>query len=240
MTSARQVRELLVRAAHRFSRVDHEVEDVAHDLVVAALRRGLPLDGAFLQSAHGAARRHGAFLARSAGRRRKRENDCARLHPPEQDVPDAFDPVDGDSLSRLSTPLRTTLLLLLLGLDKAELRQVLGINDSALRKRFQELRKRAPLVRPHLLLPDRTPPLSQVRRSQVTLVPRLAAIAAGVQPGPRVLATGDPDGHGMIFLGGALTPGALAATAPTTGPDARAKGPPCSIPTSRTSASSSR
>src|SRR5688572_23521722 len=74
MVSLRDMRAALVVLSRRHSRVAHESEDLAHDLIVSALRRGEELTSeSFLLRAHGAARRHGAFLARSAGRRRARE-----------------------------------------------------------------------------------------------------------------------------------------------------------------------
>lgn len=196
MSNVRAVRESLVEAARRHSRVAHEVEDLAHDVVVAALRRGLALDDeSFVRGVHGAARRHGAFLARSACRRRAREVGATTDHSPSDDA--ERHPVEGAPLSVLSPTLRTTLLLLALGLDKAELRVALGVTDPALRKRFQALRDHAPLARPELTVPSRTPTVSRLRRSQVQLLPRLATV--GDRPTARVLGAGDPDGHGIIF-----------------------------------------
>ena len=238
MANVQAVRAFLVAVSRRHSRVAHEVEDLAHDLVLAALRRGLPVDGeAFLRGAHGAARRHGAFLARGAGRRRARE-----LRAGEQlaDVIDAADDaVDGAPLSVLSPALRTTLLLLCSGLEKAELRAALGVSDAALRKRFQALRARAPLARPELARPERTPARARLRRSQVALLPRLAGPLAGGHAS-RVLAATDPDGHGLIFTQ-ALTRGRRTATSEASATDdrTRTQGSPCSTPRSRTSVSSS-
>jgi DNA-directed RNA polymerase specialized sigma24 family protein len=240
MSTVRAVREVLVEVSRRYSRVAHEVEDLAHDIMLSALRRGSPLDGEmFLRSAHGAARRHGAFLARSAGRRRAREIGSAGEQVASCDV-DAGDVIDGAPLSELSPPLRTTLFLLVLGLTKAELRLALGVTDAALRKRFQALREQAPLARPDLPVATRTPALSRLRRSQVDVLPRLAVAPVGDGPARRVLAASDPDGHGLIFAE-ALTPGRRTATSHASATNARtlAKGSPCSTPSSRTSPSSS-
>jgi DNA-directed RNA polymerase specialized sigma24 family protein len=150
MSTLREIRESLVEISRRHSPVAHEVEDLAHDVILSALRRGFPLDGeTFLRSTHGAARRHGAFLARSAGRRRVREARGAGEDVAGGNV-DVADDVEGAPLSVLSPALRTTLLLLLLGLEKAELRLALGVTDAALRKRFQALREHGPLARPDL------------------------------------------------------------------------------------------
>lgn len=235
MSALREIRESLVQVSRRYSRVAHEVEDLAHDILLSALRRGFALESeAFRESAHGAARRHAAFLARSAGRRRQREARAAE--DPGTDPTDASD--RGAPLSVLSPALRTTLLLLLQGLEKAELRMALGVTDAALRKRFQELRAQAPLARPSLPLPRRSPALVQLRQSQVDLLPRLATLVGDRQSG-RALAASDPDGHGLIFAE-LLTPGRPTATPDASATNQRhAKGNPCSTPRSRTSPSSS-
>jgi DNA-directed RNA polymerase specialized sigma24 family protein len=241
VSTLRAVRESLVALSRRHSRLPHEVEDVAHDIILSALRRGAALDGdTFLRSAYGAVRRHGAFLARSAGRRRAREAWSARDELAGADVLTGDHDVEGTPLSVLSPALRTTLFLLLLGLDKAELRQALGVTDVALRKRFQALREHGPLARPKLAITQRTPALSQLRRSHVNLLPRLATARVGNGHSGRALAVGDPDGHGLIFVE-ALTRGRGTATTDASGANQRthAKGTPCSTPRSKTSASSS-
>jgi DNA-directed RNA polymerase specialized sigma24 family protein len=229
------VRKSLVALSRRHSRVPHETEDVAHDVLLSALRRGVAIESeTFLRSAHGAVRRHGAFLARSALRRRAREESSAGELGSTDDDHD----VEGAPLSALSPALRTTLFLLVLGLDKAELRQVLGVSDDALRKRFQALRDHGPLARPQLAVAQRTPALSRLRRSQVDVLPRLHS--AQNEP-RRTLGIADPDGHGLIFVE-ALTRGCGTATTGASEVNARthAKGSPCSTPSSKTSASSSR
>jgi len=241
MSTLRALRESLVQVSRRYSRVAHEVEDLAHDIILSALRRGSPLDGeTFLRSAHGAARRHGAFLARSAGRRRTREVSCVAEQVADGNGAAGDHGVEGAPLSALSPPLRTTLLLLCLGLEKAELRVALGVTDAALRKRFQALRELGPLARPELPIPRWTPTLFQLRRNQVKLLPRLAARLVGDARARRLLATSDPDGHGLIFAE-ALTLGHRTATsdASVTIDRPHAKGIPCSTPRSRTLPSSS-
>jgi len=245
MPPLKTVRESLVKAARQYGNAAHEAEDLAHDIILSTLRRGLHLDGeAFLHSAHGAARRHGAFLARSAGRRRTREMRIA-VGPTASDETDTRDDgTEGAPLSVLSPSLRTTLLLLVQGLEKAELRVALDVTDAALRKRFQALREHGPLARPVLPLTWRTPALSRLRRSHVELLPRLAASRGDDRRAPRVLAAADPDGYGLIFSE-ALTPGRPTATTGAPPDPSRAdgrtlaKGSPCSTPRSRTSPSSS-
>lgn len=240
MSTLRAVRESLVEVSRRYSRRTHEVEDLAHDIILSALRRGSLLeDHTFLRSARGAARRHGAFLARSALRRRAREVCSAGEHIAGGDVPAWDNVTEGAPLSVLSPSLRTTLFLLLLGLEKAELCLALGVSDAALRKRFQALREHGPLARPDLPIPGRTPALSQLRRSQITLLPRFASARGGDSHTGRVVAASDPDGHGLFFSE-TLTPGRRTATSHVSAQNDRTpKGKPCSTPRSRTSLSSS-
>lgn len=228
MPTLRAIRESLVDVSRRYSRVAHEAEDLAHDVILSALRRGAPLDGdAFLRGIHGAARRHGAFLARSAGRRRAREACAASSDVEDGDAGAGGDLVEGAPLSVLPPALRTTLLLLLSGLEKAELRVALGVSDAALRKRFQALREHGPLARPELAGRTTTPARLQLRRSQVGLLSRLAGAFGGGQA-RRALATSDPDGHGLIFAE-VLTPGPGAATPEASAANERtpAKGTSC-------------
>lgn len=244
VSSAHSLRASLVRVSRRHSRIANEAEDLAHDLIVSALRRGLPLDETFPDQSHGAARRHAAFLARSAVRRRARELSAPTPLVDDGAARDDDDSVEAAPSSLLSPALRTTLLLLVMGLEKAELCAALGVTDAALRKRFQSLRERAPLERPEIPLSERTPALVRLRQSHVEALPRLAARHAWVDAVPRILAASDPDGHGLIFAE-ALTRELSAATpgksADTSHGDDRThrKDPPCSTHKSRTSPSSS-
>lgn len=235
MSNVRAARESLVEVSRRYSRVAHEAEDLAHDIIVSALRRASDLGSEGLL--HGAARRHGAFLARTAGRRRAREARYADERGTVEDFDAAPSVVDGACPSALSPALTTTLLLLLLELEKAELRVALGVSDAALRKRFQALRAHGPLARPDLPIPGRTPVLSRLRRCQVALLPRLAMTRVDSE---RVVAVSDPDGHGLIFAQ-VLTPGGTTATADAsaTNDRTRSKGNPCSTLRSTSSRSSS-
>ena len=226
MATLRDVRRLLVEVSRQHSRVTHEAEDLAHDIILSALRRGLPLDDeAFIRSANGAARLHGAFLARSAGRRRAREMGSSADYLASAGVDARDDGVgvreDGvEPTSVLPPALQTTLLLLVSGLEKSELCAALGVTDAALRKRFQALRAHAPLARPEQPVAARSPSLLQLRKSQVQLLPRLASKLAGEGGARRTLAVADPDGHGLIFAE-VLTNGRRTATtgvpAPTLG-----------------------
>lgn len=237
MSNLRAARDTLLEVSRRYSRVGHEVEDLAHDIILSSLRRHATLDAdSLVRSAHGAARRHGAFLARGAMRRKAREARYAEARAVDGDVSAIGGTVDHDRWT-LPLALQTTLLLLLMELQKAELRVALGISDAALRKRFQALRARSPLPRPHLPVPARTPVLNQLRRAQVGLLPRLLDTPLGDR---RLVAVSDPDGHGLIFAQ-RLTPGVRTATtaASVTCGRARRKGKSCSTLKSRISRSSS-
>jgi hypothetical protein len=239
MSSLAEVRQRLIEAARRHSRVTHEVEDLAHDIILSALRRGRTLEGEqFLRGIHRAAQQHGAFLARTAVRRRAREHLTAQdltVHASVRVAPSAS---RGTALSTLSSALQTTVLLLLQGLEKPEILSALGVSDAAFRKRLQALRAQGPLARPVLPAPDTRPALVQLRRSQVVSLPKLARCLTHDGRAPRVLAAADPDGHGLIFVG-VLTPrgGAATPAAPNVGP--HSKGQSCSTASSRTSRSSS-
>jgi len=233
MPSLRAIRASLVDVARRYSRVPDEIEDLAHDLIVSALRREQALSSdAFLRASHGSARRHAAFLARSAARRRVRDatalDDTAL-----DDTTDATDTLDHDESSDgapitiLTPALQTTLLLLVAGLEKAELRLVLGVSDAALRKRFQALREHGPLARPARPRRAATPPHPRLRATQIAVLGHLCDDTRVGTP-RRALAIADPDGHGLIFT----EPLTIAARTATTGASATSertpsKGSPC-------------
>lgn len=229
MATLREVRELLIVAARRYSRVRHEAEDLAHDLIVAALRRRLRLeDDGFTRAANASARRHGAFTARSAARRRARESFYAL----EAGSWQSDEPITTEVVASRPLPaaLHTTLLLLILGHTRSELRSALGLTDVALRKRLQGLRARAPIARPVLAKPLSSSPL-ELRRAQVRLAPRLAALLQATGSSGRLVAVSDGDGHGIIFSE-VLTNGPGTATTGASSPDSRGhetfvKGQPC-------------
>lgn len=236
------LRHRLVRLARRHGRRRDDDEDLAHDLIVAALRRGLALDDDhFTRSLGGAARRHAAFVARSSVRRHRRD---ARLVRTDHDDDDDDGAVDDDDdvvrtpLAKLSPALLTTLVLLRAGLDKAEICAVCGITDAALRKRLQGLRAAAPIeALPLPSLPASTARFAR-RTSSLALLqalsrarPKKASSSTAATSAATSFAIHDPDGHGLIFGSslGPLTDPAPTATAmknpvaPSRGP----KGPAC-------------
>lgn len=177
----------------------------------SSLRRGSSFDDvAALRALHGAARRHAAFVARTAARRRARE---AAFGGNSSNETEWKTNDDGAPLSTLSPALRTTLHLLIGGLSKADLLYLLRINDAALRKRFQALRAHAPLARPTPA--PATTTSGPMRRTQIGMLP---ALTSGQR---RAFATTDPDGHGIVSVD-SLTPGSVAATS-----SSKAKGRTC-------------
>jgi hypothetical protein len=204
MTTLREVRRVLVTASLRHARVRDEAEDLAHDIIVAALRRGITLDDDhFVRSAEASARQHGAFVARTAARRRTRELLCS-LTLLNTDADEANES-DRAPSAGLPPALLTTLLLLSLGHTKAELRAALGLTDAALRKRLEGLRRRGPLAPPQFA--ERSPSSADLRRTQLAVVAELACRSRG-----RLIAVSDPEGHGIVFAEALTNRGATATT----------------------------
>lgn len=179
----------VLRMARRLAQSGDEARDLAQDALLAALARGFedwasPARRAWLR---GVVRKRWAFVARAEVRRRRREK--------------LFDGGgrgavawvwDAGFLASLPRSLRAVAVLASADLCAAEIRWLLGLSDTALRKRLSELRR---AVRSAAELPTRPapePPFSfGARRAQ------LLAILRG-QQGPAV-ATHDPDGHTILL-----------------------------------------
>lgn len=181
----------LNRLARRHVRSVEEAEDVVQDVLLAAVQAGRPLaDPTFAPWAAGAIRRRAAFIARSAGRRRRREQD--HLIEPSRAalrLPRTF--VDG-----LPPSLRILGLLLNLGLTRDEIRYLLGIGDGALRQRLTALRGRweAAGETPDTHGADPVFSVTSPGLSRRALLKRLPAAEAGL-----TLGCHDPDGHPLII-----------------------------------------
>lgn len=128
-----------------------EADDLLQEALLVAFEAGRQplLDDQHEAWFHGVLRKLAAFRVRSAVRRRGREE--AAVADPTAERVDAAD--HGVSVDEAVTAVRTTLMaippsqrsllvLILHGLDRAEIRQVLGIADTALRQRLAGLRKR--------------------------------------------------------------------------------------------------
>jgi DNA-directed RNA polymerase specialized sigma24 family protein len=130
-----------LRVAQRHSRRENETEDLLHDALLAAVLAGRrPLenadDGPWF---YGVIAQQATMRARTGVRERK----CRDALPPPEDkeaTPVTLPGIAG-LLDALSPGLRRVLVLCLHGLDRAEIRQVLGIPDTALRQRLSALRK---------------------------------------------------------------------------------------------------
>lgn len=182
----------LHRLAERVSRTSGEADDLVQDAFLAALeqKRGWD-DGRFLAWASGVIRRRARFLARTAGRRRRRDASYAI---------EATSPAS--SYARLPNPLvdslppslRTIALLANAGLGRVEIAHLLGISDAALRKRISDLRRVWRDARTDADLsptaPAHRPPCGFLRRSLRSALLKLPAAR---------FALADPDGH-AIFL----------------------------------------
>jgi DNA-directed RNA polymerase specialized sigma24 family protein len=129
----------LLRVAERSARRRSEAEDLFQTVWLAAVQAGR---GDLSYAANrrwfvGALRKRAMFDARTAVRRRSREQ-CARMdaHTAQSaEAPTWF-------VERLPPKLRTTLLLVLTGLSKSEVLWLLRINEPALRQRVAVIRRR--------------------------------------------------------------------------------------------------
>lgn len=186
--------ESLMEVARRHSRVPHEAEDLLQDALLEALRAGR---GDLTQAVNerwiaGTIRNLAAMAARGTARRRLREARWAEELPraaPNPEPPPAW--LRHPVLDTLPPSLRVVALLALAGHDRREVAWILGISDTALRKRISDLAKRladedwsgeGP--------PPSDLPLGLIRRALLPVVALTGS--AGVH---------DPDGH-LLILGG--------------------------------------
>lgn len=190
--SLRQLR----RMASRRARTSDEADDLVQDTVVAALEAGRECDGPqFFPWASAVLKRRAMFLARTAGRRRRRESNFARESAVDAALPSASAPrFPRQFIDSLPPATRTIALLVNAGLGRAEISIALGISDLALRQRISSLRKAwrqsdvdRDFAEPALRA---RPPCGLLRRSLKATLVKL--------PSARI-AVADPDGHN-IFL----------------------------------------
>ncbi len=130
----------LLRQARRVARRSDEAEDLLQTVLLAAVEAGRqdlsrPENRRWMQ---GALRKRAAFDARTAIRRRQRENrwhDGASDASEPGELPTAF-------LATLSPALRTTALLALTGHTRVEIIWLQRLSDAAFRQRICEIRQR--------------------------------------------------------------------------------------------------
>src|SRR5690606_27158023 len=131
--------------AQRLARSVPDAEDLVHDTLLAALIAGRD-DPAWLS---GVLRNQAALAARTAVRRRRRE----QTHAPEPTEPVAMPsdrPSPASLLQRLPPAPRRLAVLLLHGLDATEIRWILAIPDTAFRQRLTRIRKELAALPAHL------------------------------------------------------------------------------------------
>lgn len=187
--------------ARRHSRVAEEAEDLLHDALIAAARADrLNLDKeANRRWLTGVLRRHAAFQARSAVRRRQREADAEpnELTTPVDPRVESWSALD---LATLPRSARSVLALALHGLSRDEICAVLNLSATAFRQRLVTLRKGLGQV------PDafqrEALALAYARRQSraddlaLGLIRRALLASSSVAPG---LGTHDPDGHLFVL-----------------------------------------
>lgn len=187
----RSLRSVAARHAH----VAHEADDIVQDVLLAAIAQGRsPSDANFMAWAAGAVRLRSRFLARTAGRRSRREGAYAALRQAAEPglafrMPKAF-------IDQLPPSRRVVALLVNLGMDRSEIAYLLGLSDVALRQRVAGLKKAVTAggLRPLPALErDVGAPRGLVRR----------AMKAALHPRPvRQFAVRDPDGMTILIAGG--------------------------------------
>jgi RNA polymerase sigma-70 factor (ECF subfamily) len=177
----------LLREARRAARRPAEAEDLFQTVWLAAAKAGredlsCPANRRWFV---GALRKCAAFDARTAVRRREREQRAASMDAPtdeKADLPVRF-------VERLPPRLRTTALLVLTGHSKSEILWLLRVNDAALRQRIAEIRRRWRAQDDGSL--DGVSGLSGLLDFGII---RRALLPAARRPGV-VLASHDPDGQ---------------------------------------------
>jgi DNA-directed RNA polymerase specialized sigma24 family protein len=188
----------LLRKAARLARHPDDAEDLVQDALVVALEAGRD-DAAWL---HGVMRNLAAMQARSAVRRRQREQadvPDASVEPAEA-APASAAPHLRELLAAMPPSARRTATLALHGLGAEEIRWILGLSDTAFRQRLTTIRKaiakvtqRAPGVHWLPASPDRA--LRSVEL-QFGLVRRALKAAIRDTAG---LGTHDADGHLLVL-----------------------------------------
>jgi DNA-directed RNA polymerase specialized sigma24 family protein len=189
----RELYEECVRVASASSRGAQSARDLVHDVLLDALERSVadlsaPERRAWLR---GALRKRAAFDARTAVRRRSREARWTHEHDAPARQPWRFAP---ELLARLSPALRVLATLASAELDAHEIRSVLGLSDSAYRKRLSDLR--------HAVQGATAAGLAVMSRPAVmyTLGPARAELLTNLKNHDSwAIASHDPDGHALIF-----------------------------------------
>lgn len=181
--------------ARRFVRTDADAHDLAQDALTFALSRGFddwsaPARRAWL---HGVMRRHAAFVARTEGRRKRREQatDEHATTEPSEAKPGAWT-WSPTFLAALPPSLRAVALLASADLCAAEVGWLLQLEPATLRTRLSALRRAVHAESESPTLPAPEPQLT-LGRQRAPLLGSLKRL-----PG-QALATHDPDGHTIVL-----------------------------------------
>lgn len=183
----------LIDIARRACRCPADAEDLLQDALIEALRVGRD-DFSRLENRrwlYGVVRNKARMLARSATRRRLREQAWSQLRPEasgEQVLPIA------ELLIGLPPALKSVAALALTGHNRREIAWLLRLDDTALRQRISQLRRR--FAAAGFAMPSGIPGLGldlAYGRIREALLPELLR-----QRGS--FASHDPDGHLMVFV----------------------------------------
>jgi DNA-directed RNA polymerase specialized sigma24 family protein len=178
--------------ARRFAGAQ-DAGDLAHDVLLASLERGIgdwdqPQRRAWMV---GALRRHSAFVARGASRRRVRERS---LVPLEDDLASQDWSLSPTWVASLPPSTRRLAALLSADLEREELAYLLGTTPEALRQRFTQLRRLIGAAGEAVVRASERP-----RPNFALGVFRAPLILATRRAPLRTIGTHDPDGHLLLF-----------------------------------------
>lgn len=180
----------ILQTARRYARSEDEAWDLVQDAVSIALARGFddwPSE-ARRRWLRGVVRKRAAFVARGEGRRRRREQLALGESAPRPGQW-TWEP---RFLASLPPSLRAVAVLASVELTAVEIRWLLGLSDTALRKRLSALRQAVRAA------PE--PPTEPAPLAEVSLGPHRAQLLTHLRrSGVRAVAAHDPDGH-VIFL----------------------------------------
>ncbi len=179
----------LLRIARRFAGSEDEAQDLAQEALLIALENSIPDWSSPSRRAWlaGVVKHRALFHARSAARRRKREN--AVEHASVQPRSWVW---DQEFLGALPRSLQVVARLASADLTTAEIRWLLRLSPTALRTRLSMLR-RAALVQNELPIVAVAPTGPHLGQRRSKLVSSLKGALS------RTLATLDPDGHALFF-----------------------------------------
>jgi DNA-directed RNA polymerase specialized sigma24 family protein len=197
--SWRQLWRDLERKARRWTHRAYEAEDLVQESILQVLARGRSAPETAEQRAYfsGVLERQAALVARTAARRRRREQLWAESRDGGAGIEtesEATPPVSrGINLDKLPRSLKTVAALLLADLSASEQQWILQLTPTAWRQRLSSLRRHIRDARPECPVTNAGEP----PRSLGTKRPQLLA-ALRRHPASRLM-TVDPDGHILII-----------------------------------------